>query len=237
MKEFKNLIISILIFSFLLLCGCSGHDMNSNDTDQLNVPDGAKWIKETIHYATAPQGFEAVLGWFQVATMKIDHDPSVAATIEVDWQRLIAIAPDGTRTVVYEENFDTNGQLPATDGGLFLREPEWFPEGNYNEPITNSNISGGMLIINIGATPNRIAHWWTDRVDVNANYKYAVEVRVRITGDLMFQIGSDYWRNLNVDYNRYDSTCQTSNNCEAWVSDWYGDTNDQFVVINVPLSY
>lgn len=236
MKEFKNLIISILVFS-VFLCSCSGDDRNRNDTDQLNVPDGAIWNKETIHYATAPLGFEAVLGWFQVATMKINHDPSIAATIEIDWQRLIAIAPNGTRTVVYEENFDTNGQLPATNAGLFLREPEWFPPGNYNEPITNSNISDGILTIDIAVTPNRIAHWWTGRVVTNENYKYAVEVRVRITGELMFQMGSDYWRTLDIDYNVYDSTCQTSNNCEAWVSDWYGDTNNQFVVINVPLSY
>lgn len=236
MKEFKNLIISILFFSALFLCSCSG-DGNDNAADQPNVPDGAIWNKETIHCATAPQGFEAVVGWFQVATIKINHDPSIDATIEIDWQRLIAIAPNKTRTVVYEENFDINGQLPITDGGLYLRETNWFAEGNYHETITNSNISDGMLIINVGATPNRIVHWWTDRVEMNDNYKYAVEVRVRITGELMFQLGSDYWRDRSVDHNGYDSTCQTSNNCEAWVSDWYGDTNNQFVVINAPLSY
>lgn len=211
---------------------------SSDSSSSSNAPDGAIWNSETIKYSTAPQRFGAVLGWFQIATMKINHDTSIAATIEIDWERVIEITPDGVRTVVYEENYDSNGQLPATDGGLYLREPNWFPPGDYHEPITDSNVSNGILTINVGATPDRIAHWWTDRVVANENYRYAVEVRARITGELMFQIGSDYWRTLYSPHiDGWDSTCQTSNNCEAWISDWYGDTNNEFITINAPLSY
>lgn len=199
------------------------------------IPDGAIWETQIIHHEIAPDGFEAVLGWFQVATMSKDQEPSVMATIEVDWVKIVEITADGEQTVVYEENYDSNGPLDYNDGGLFLREPNWFPPGDYHEPITNSKISNGILEINAGATPNRIPHWWTERIIANKNSSYAVEVRVRINGELMFQIGSDYWRTLSCPSDDWDTPPQTSNNCEAWVGDWYGDTDNNYVIIRAPL--
>ncbi|MBF0233909.1 MAG: hypothetical protein HQK65_12850 [Desulfamplus sp.] len=204
-----------------------------------NAPDGAIWKTENIHHETPPQGYEAVLGWFQVATMSIDHDSSIPAIIDIDWMKVVEITAGGDRLVVYEEDYDSSGScsLSDNDGGLFLREPRWFPPGDYHTSIINSNISNDNLRIDVGAIPTRIAHWWTERIIANENSSYEVETRVRISGELMFQIGSDYWRTLDAPYTHWDATCQTSNNCEAWVSDWYGDTDNDYVTIKAPLQH
>lgn len=100
----------------------------------------------------------------------------------------------------------------------------------------NSLISNGQLTISISKTPNRVAHWWTKRFEVNSTCNYFAKIRFKIKGAASLQIGSDWWRDLNAERNEYDPDCIKSNNCEAWASDWFSDTNDRFVTILVPYN-
>ncbi len=62
---------------------------------------------------------------------------------------------------------------------------------------------------------------------------YLVEMEVKITGLARLQMGIDYWRETDSVYSQFDGTCQQSNNCEGYLSRWFGPT-DGFVTIRVP---
>ncbi len=130
-------------------------------------------------------------------------------------------------------NIDTVRTLNKNEGGLFKRFPRWFSD-NSHTIITNSIIENGLLKIIVSDTPDKIVHWWTERVNASPNCKYGLEIKVRIEGNVSLQLGSDFWRELNSPYNGYDPNCINSNNCEAWVSDWYSDTNGRFIIIRSP---
>ncbi|MCG6536692.1 MAG: hypothetical protein L7F78_18785 [Syntrophales bacterium LBB04] len=226
------------IFSFFLLftlASCGGSN-SGTATTKSNVPDGAPWSSQHIFYSSAPDGFGAVLVWAQAATLYQTMQDNETAVITIDYMRLVQKdATTGTEIVVYEETYDNkSGQLSLNDGGLYLRNPSWFPPGDYHTPITNSEIKDGVLIFDVKQTPDKIIHWWSPRITVKSNQQYFGEMRLKIQGAAAVQLGADYWRDLSVGYNKYDSTCKTSNNCEAWVSNWIGDTNGAFVIVRSP---
>ena len=39
---------------------------------------------------------------------------------------------------------------------------------------------------------------------------------------------------METDYAGWDGTCAASDNCEAWVSDWYGNTYGEFRTFRAP---
>jgi hypothetical protein len=221
----------------LFSCGGGGGGSESDSSpaaESSTIPDGAIWAAEAVNKPTAPSGYAAVVGFALAVTL----DPSRydQALVELDYMRLIEKDPNsGVETVVTAEEYNDGPRaLGANEGGLYIRIPKWFPPGDVHTPVTNAEIRGGLLIIDVAKTPDKIVHWWTDRATVEPNHRYYVEVRVRVTGQAALQLGSDWWRTLTSSYNYYDSTCATSNNCEAWASDWIVDTKGSFIVRKVP---
>lgn len=218
----------------LFSCG-GGAGSSDSDLQTSTVPDGAQWTVETVNRPTAPSGYAAVIGFALGVTL----DPSKydQALIELDYMRLIERNLDSGEEIVIaaEEYNDGPRALELNEGGLFIRIPKWFPPGNYHTPVTNAEIANGLLTIDVAKTPDKIVHWWTDHAAAQPKYRYYVEVRARVTGQAALQLGSDWWRTLASDYNFYDETCKTSNNCLAWHSDWIVDTKGSFVVRKVPV--
>lgn len=93
-------------------------------------------------------------------------------------------------------------------------------------------------MINLKQISHNIYHGWTHpRVSLQPDKKVIVEMEVRISGEARVQLGVDYWKDITSDYNGYDPNCQVSNNCEAWIGDWYGDTNGKYITIRSPQKF
>jgi hypothetical protein len=92
-----------------------------------------------------------------------------------------------------------------------------------------SSIQNSVLTIDMNATPDNIAHWWTDRKPCKSGATYYVEMRVRITGQIGLQLSADFWKDMVSSW-----AGDNVNNREYFNSDWYGDTNGQFIVIRAP---
>jgi hypothetical protein len=86
----------------------------------------------------------------------------------------------------------------------------------------------------VAQTPDAIIHWWTPKLNFKPGAIYSVKARVQIDGSTAIQFGMDYWRTINSGFNVYDPTCQTSNNCEAWITDWVVDNQGDFVEVTLP---
>jgi hypothetical protein len=200
--------------------------------DKKLVPHGALWKKATILHASAPEGYNAAVAWINVATVFPCRDIQDPALIEI---RSIKIIEQKTAAeeVIFEKIFETD-EHQGWDGALFKRQPYWFGPGEGKIGGVGIFTTGG-LVVNARQIPQNIYHGWTNpRVLVNREVQQVVEMEVRITGSARMQIGMDYWRDLDSDYNGYDPNCQASNNCEAWIGDWYGDTHGEFVTIRSP---
>jgi hypothetical protein len=220
----------IASLAVLVLSACA--DTTPTSPASSPIPDGAIWLRETIRRSNPPSGFTAVAGWLQAATMTSTQAGSVAR-LTIDYMRLIVRRADGSEHVVSQESYDVS-QPYLRDGGLFRRSPHWFGI-NDATPIYNSVVRDGFLVIDVSATPDNIVHWWTNRVSIDPGSRAFLEISLMIEGRVGFQMGADYWVDLTSEWNGYDQNCQGVNNCEAWVSDWYGDTHGQFVTIRAPI--
>ncbi len=222
--------LSILI-AFLFIASCNVVD--NGDSKDTIIPDGAIWHNQTLKQVYTPNNFNAVLGWLQAATITpiFSNDSGI---IYVDYMKLIEVTSNIEKTVYFEDyNMTTIRPLNLNEGGLYKRFPKWFVDNSHTK-IMSSSIENGVLKIIVSDTPDRIVHWWTSRVKTLTNSKYLLEIKVKIKGKISLQLGSDFWRELDSPYNGFDPNCITSNNCEAWISDWYSDTNDEFIIIKAP---
>ena len=215
----------------VLFAACGGNANTEAPRITSVAPAGAPLTAQRIEYATAPPRFTHVLAWAQATTLTAAATGR-AAKVEVDFMRLIEENPgDGSRKVLAELNFDHDQPTcdgAGCEGANYVRTP-WYGNGGASVPLSNSVIAGGRLQIDLALTPDRIAHWWTPRVAVKPGLRYLVESRYRVTGAAALEFGVDYWVGAASDYNGYDAACASSNNCEAWVSDWVGDTLGAFV--------
>lgn len=124
--------------------------------------------------------------------------------VEVQWGQAV-----GEGIIYWYGDFDS--------GGLW---DNWFKNNEYTK----------LRYVRDGATTKiyvpegYIAHWWTRRhpLDVEFHNEYEIE------GDVSIQLGVDFWRDYYVDWNGYDPDCIESNNCEAWISDWFCNTKKNF---------
>lgn len=202
------------------------------------MPEGAIWHKETLRRITPPSPFTAVLGWFQAATLS-KNQIGEAARIIIDYFKLIERDANEIERIVHEEDYNISPPRPLIceptycEGGLYRRSPIWFYSDDRTS-IYNSEIRDGFLVLDASVTPDKILHWWTSRVDCHPNSRYFLEARVKIEGKVGLQLGSDYWVDKYSLWSGYDENCEGVNNCEAWISDWYGDTNGQFITIRAP---
>jgi hypothetical protein len=218
MNKYPSVSVScgIILITLLAFWGCA-----DNNDPTSPIPEGAPWRQETLRQVYLPSGFTTVLGWFQAATLSKTQRGEVAR-LTIDYTKLIEKRADGRESVVDIENYDVN-QPYLQDGGLWDRTPGWFATNNAT-PLYNSEIKDGFLILDASATPDKILHWWTRRVNCDPLSRYFLEVSVKIEGKVGFQLGSDYKIGMTG-----------PDGYEAWISDWYGDTEGRFITIRAPL--
>lgn len=188
----------------LLLNGCAYSPV---------IPQGAIHSHEKLFRSKPPEArFDKVVFWFQSATNR--KGKKVDGVVIIDFIRVIKQVDD-KEVVVYEKRGDE--LITSAEGGLFIRNPQWFLSDSHG-PIENIKIDGGKMLIDVGSTPDNIVHWWTDRIPYNSSSTYVMKARLKISGDVGFQYGIDFWNGLG--HNGWSEDCSGKNNCEAYVSDW-----------------
>lgn len=187
----------------------------------------------------ASKGLTHVVGMLNAATV-YNHDRGFTALIELRWVRLIRRDPlTGVETVAEDIRIGRNqaGALGRLEWDTFNREPDWFRSEIAAKKIIPA-FTDIAAFINLRDNPKGIYHAWTaPRHLVVPGQLYFVEVLARITGDARLQLGMDYWRGPSARYNWYSSTCLDSNNCQAYLGDWHGDTGGFFRTIRAPLRF
>jgi hypothetical protein len=203
-----------------------------------DIPDGAIHKQEKIFRKQAPEvAFNYAVFWFQVATMHQapELNRQRSGVIIKSWE-LVGLDAGGKE--ILSLNFAGDTTLDADLGGLYDRNPTWFDPINKDRhtPIVMQQVLPGQgLMINASATPDKIVHWWMDRFPYRPDCRYQIKMIVQIVGDVAVQIGGDYWRGENSPHNGWDRECRGKNNCEAFVSQWYGDTKGEFITITREL--
>ncbi len=184
----------------------------------------------------ADNGFNYLVGMLNIVTV-YPCDRGKAATVELKALRVIRKDPNsGYETVEQLVTFGNGWNLP---NGLvyktFYRQPGWFTSGEPTIQPTLVGIGKQIYTVNVKSIPKGIYHAWTaPRVAAVPGHPYFVEVVVRVTGDARLQLGMDYWRGSTSDYTGWTPGCTGSNNCQAWLSNWLGDTRGKFVTWRAP---
>ncbi len=202
----------------------------------------AMWPNETIKQEyqlpqfMATKGFDHVVGMLN-AVMVYPCERSQPAMIEIQRMEIVRFKPEGGFVTEASFRFDGASTLKI-DGAQFKRNPEWFVSGKpvLQKPVVR--LTGGTLSINLKPIPENIVHLWTEpRVKAVPGARYGILAVVKVEGDARLQFGMDYWRGDTSPYNGWSNGCVTSNNCEAWLSDWIGDTKGQYQQVLVPRAF
>ena len=134
--------------------------------------------------------------------------------------------------VLYERRGDRG--LGKDEGGLYGRVPKWFATDDH-KMVRETWEENGDMVLDIGKTPDKIVHWWTNRIPYKRGHNYELEAIVRVEGDIGLQIGADYWDGYDSAYSGYEKNCSGVNNCEVFVSKWLCDSNGKYLKISIPL--
>lgn len=208
------------------------------EPESSQIPHGAIWSKETIRRDQPAHGFNAIAIWAQAATMIPGQSQNIEAFITVDYWHVIEVY-QGDSSIIFTEdyNYISPKHFTTNEAGLYCRFPKWFDPvcNDYHTVAFNMIAQNGLLHIDMSQTPDNIVHWWMPRLAFRQGATYVIVCRLKIVGATAVQFGMDYWRDLYVGYNMYDPTCQNSNNCEAWLTDWIADTDGRFITVYVPL--
>ena len=205
--------------------------------------DGAFFPQETISAEYRPPqkmatlGFDHLLGMLSAATV-YPCDRNKTALIEFQWIKLIRKDPlSGYETVEQIVSFGSAYGLPnGMEWKTFNRTPKWYISGEPAIQPSVASIVNQVYTIDLKAIPKGIFHAWSNpRLPAVPGHGYFVEVMARITGDARLQLGMDYWKG-SLDYNGWSEGCLTTNNCQAWLSSWYGDTKGRFVTLRAPTA-
>lgn len=197
------------------------------------VPNGALWARQAVLRSTPPKGFGYVIGWFNGATAYPCTRQGIRSTIEIDRVEIIE-STNGNESVIFSEDYLGDGRLTDAEGTLFVRSPKWFGNGQ-TERMSAASIENGILVIDVTKSSDRIAHWWTKRIPAKQGARYFLSVRARISGDARLQLGADYWVSVDAPYAGYHPECRGTNNCEGWISQWFGDTGGEWKTFRAPL--
>lgn len=200
-----------------------------------SAPHGAIWRQETVHWDQVPAGYTTLVGWMNAVTdVPCADEERTSPRIVIRRFRILSQDSSGREQIEREIEL---GRADSFIGRLFPRTPHWFSETKGSRVVKGVvNHTDGRLTLNLTAVPLRVYHAWTDpRIPIDPERHYFIEGEVNITGTARLQVGIDYWRDMNSDYQGWDSTCALSNNCEGWVSDWYGDTGGKFRTFRAPL--
>lgn len=220
----------LLVLMLLIVGACSSP----------RVPEGAQFSKEHIHYfgsqELADKGFDHLLAWMTVVTTTStgEHPNS---KIVIKSLKIIEKSVWGSERVVQEMDYGTADPVILT-GMLFKRLPYWYTSGQAQ--ITNAVDSedGNIYTVDMSQAAPYIWHAYTQpRIPAQPTSRYLIEATLLISGDARIQFGMDYWKGMNSPYSGWSEGCKTSNNCEAWLSDWYQDTDGKFVTIRTPQTF
>jgi len=207
-----NRILPIFFIAAILSCD------NKNENGDSNIPSEVAHKKGYIKYLTPPNNFKSVVGWI---TAIHDRSNTQQSYIEIDYIRLYARV-NGTDVLLKSDEYNDN----QAEGGLFKRDP-WFGD-NDNLPIPYEFSNAENLLLRTSTKPDNVWHVWNKgtRVDVPANTERCwLEVRYKITGSALIQIGIDFWKDATCSYGGYNV-----NNTEAGVSDWYYEKDNWHVI-------
>lgn len=204
MKKFIYLLLTPLLFS------CT-EDYPRNSI----IPNEVAHKKGYINYLTPPNNFRAVKG---MITAIHDKTNSGSSYIEMDYIRIYARI-NGSDILLSSNEYDDD----IAEGGLFMRQP-WFGT-NDNEPIPYEFSNNDYLVLRTSSKPDNVWHVWNKkwpRAEVPSNTERCwLEIRCKITGSALIQIGIDYWREPTSEWAGYNV-----NNIESGVSDWYFKSNE-----------
>lgn len=194
-----------------------------------NVSPEYEWMRSL--------GFTHVVGMFNVVTAE-SCDRGERATVELRSFSIIEEDEETGETLpVATVTFGESEMHAGTqlEHRLFYREP-WFTSGVPAEQPIIAAVEDSVYWLNARFVPKAIIHGWTTpRVATKPGKRYLVSVEARITGAARLQLGMDYWRGEAAAYNGWSAGCETSHNCQAWLSDWHGDTQGEFVTWQAPV--
>lgn len=204
------------------------------------APQGAQFREETIQREYQPpqkmadRGFDHLVGWVTAVTQEPCQRGFLPATIEIRQYRIIERAPDGLERVVQTIDF-AKGDTGILTGQLFNRLPSWYTSGISAEQPNVGRPEGGQYVIDLVPATRRIYHAWTEpRLRAKPGYRYFIEVEARISGTARLQVGIDYWKGEGSPYTGWSEGCATSTNCEAFLSDWEGNTWWRYKIFRAP---
>jgi len=209
-----KIIIFLLLLPFLLI-SCIKEQPENNI-----IPEEVAHKKGYIKYLTPPNNFKAVTGWI---TAIHNRTSSEASYIEIDYIRLYGRI-NGSDFLVSSNDYKDN----IAEGGLCMRQP-WFGS-NDNTPIPYEFLNNDYLVLRTSSKPDNVWHIWNKqwpRAEVPSNIERCwLEVRCKITGSALIQLGMDYWREPTSEWAGYNV-----NNIESGVSDWYYKS-DEWLILN-----
>lgn len=181
------------------------------------------------------KGFDHLVGMLNAVTV-YSCARNRPATIEIQRMEIVRFMPEGDFITEATYNFEDKNSL-VLKGEYWLRKPKWFEKQPDQKTVTFQR-AGEIFLLDLAKAPENIAHVWTEpRVKVVPGARYGILAVVRVTGDARLQFGMDYWRGEASPYNGWSEGCATSNNCEAWLSDWIGDTKGEFKQVLVPRAF
>lgn len=235
MKKRNLLVIALL---FVCLTGCSSKKDSSGanlSTVKSIIPDGAIHTTEK-HFRPYPPAtsFDHAVFWYQIATLHqgVEANKNLSGVV-LKSCRIYCIDNNGNK--IFEKIFDGNTKLGPEFGGLYNRNPKWFASDDHTPITAQQVIPGQGLVLNASYVPDKIVHWWSERFPYDKKCKYKLELKVKVFGNTALQIGSDYWKGESSPHNGWDAECNGTNNCESFVSGWYGDTKGEFITITREL--
>lgn len=221
------LILSVIIGNFILIY------FLINLIIFKDVPLGAPWKKQNINEFIPEERYHSLVAWAQIATKYKERSKTTNTCLAIiDYLKVIEVDRSGEEKIVYQDDYEQARDLE--DSGLFIRGEQWF--ANDERDITRNAVFGdGSYLIDACQEPNKVVHWWTDRIERNPESKYFVEARFKIKAPASLQLGIDYWLDGVAPYNGYDKFCTASNNCQYMVSRWFGDTDNKFITVRAPV--
>ena len=233
-------VVTLTVSDGILVSATATVSITASNASVAVVPEDACHPKPVtgVFANSPPAGWKAVIGWAQAMTLKSDHSASEPASIEIQDFDLMEVDSSGDFKPAGGalESYDVpRSPIGTGEGALFTRSPPCQP-GASGVTIEDSAVSNGLLRIDLERTPRQYAHWWGNKVDLVPGKRYWIKATIRVSGKAAIQFGLDWWRDKVVLYNKWDPNCEESNNCEAWVSDWFGDTGGVFVTKTVPVS-
>lgn len=245
MKTVRDLSLGLLLVA--LSCSTLAAPCADKRPDRLIPEAGAKgtamFPQEIIQREYQPpslmaeRGFDHVVGMFNAVTV-YPCSRGRPATVEIQQFAIVRWDVDGRKLVTEATvRYDGRHSTYSIDGGQWKRQPEWFISGQPSPQLQVARKTGGLLYIDLTAIPEHIYHGWMDpRVKTVSGAHYGVIATVRITGDARLQLGMDYWKGSSSQNIGWSAGCVKSNNCEAWLSEWHGDTGGEFKLIVAPRS-